>query len=96
MCVCDCTLFHFQNIDTLERRAGIPDERIVEAHGAFNTAHCTTCGKSYPSDLLKGSYWVMVELCVWRYTAQGVTTLVDAHPLSVFKSYYSLYVEGVL
>lgn len=29
-----------QNIDTLERRAGVPAERIVEAHGSFATNRC--------------------------------------------------------
>ncbi|KAL1922474.1 uncharacterized protein VTP21DRAFT_10013 [Calcarisporiella thermophila] len=33
-----------QNIDTLERVAGIPDRYIVEAHGSFATGHCVNCG----------------------------------------------------
>jgi len=36
-----------QNIDTLEREAGISDEKLVEAHGAFNTGHCIDCRKEY-------------------------------------------------
>lgn len=31
-----------QNIDTLERLAGI--ERVIECHGSFGTASCTRCG----------------------------------------------------
>jgi hypothetical protein len=31
-----------QNIDSLERLAGIPGERLVEAHGTFTAAHCTS------------------------------------------------------
>ena len=36
-----------QNIDTLEREAGIADEKLVEAHGAFNTGHCIDCRKEF-------------------------------------------------
>eukprot|EP01114_Cavostelium_apophysatum_P021493 TRINITY_DN7518_c0_g1_i1.p1 TRINITY_DN7518_c0_g1~~TRINITY_DN7518_c0_g1_i1.p1 ORF type:complete len:466 (-),score=105.57 TRINITY_DN7518_c0_g1_i1:33-1430(-) len=32
-----------QNIDTLERVAGIPGEVLVEAHGSFASAHCIAC-----------------------------------------------------
>jgi NAD-dependent deacetylase sirtuin 2 len=36
-----------QNIDTLERVAGVPAELLVEAHGSFATATCTGCGRGY-------------------------------------------------
>lgn len=36
-----------QNIDTLERVAGISDDKIVEAHGTFHTSHCLTCRAEY-------------------------------------------------
>jgi len=39
-----------QNIDTLERRAGIPPELLVEAHGSFGSAHCTICNASYSQE----------------------------------------------
>ena len=32
-----------QNIDTLERIAGVKDEYIVEAHGSFASNHCIDC-----------------------------------------------------
>ncbi|XP_060552811.1 uncharacterized protein LOC132714084 isoform X2 [Ruditapes philippinarum] len=32
-----------QNIDGLERLAGVPAEKMVEAHGTFATATCTIC-----------------------------------------------------
>lgn len=38
-----------QNIDNLERVAGVSDEFIVEAHGSFAEAHCVSCRKSYTS-----------------------------------------------
>lgn len=47
-------LRHFtQNIDTLERVAGITDEKIVEAHGSFHTAHCIKCKKEYSQEWIK-------------------------------------------
>uniref|UniRef100_A0A1B6EET5 NAD-dependent protein deacetylase n=1 Tax=Clastoptera arizonana TaxID=38151 RepID=A0A1B6EET5_9HEMI len=42
-----------QNIDTLERVAGIPGEKLVEAHGTFHTSHCLECKKEYPIDWMK-------------------------------------------
>jgi NAD-dependent deacetylase sirtuin 2 len=32
-----------QNIDTLERLAGLPDSHLVEAHGSFASATCVRC-----------------------------------------------------
>lgn len=37
-----------QNIDTLERIAGIPDDKLVEAHGTFFTNHCLVVVNSIP------------------------------------------------
>jgi NAD-dependent deacetylase sirtuin 2 len=48
-----------QNIDTLERLAGIPDNLLVESHGSFHTAHCvgirnkSGCHKEYPIESIK-------------------------------------------
>lgn len=42
-----------QNIDTLERIAGIPDEKLVEAHGTFFTNHCLGCRKLYSMEWMK-------------------------------------------
>ena len=39
-----------QNIDTLERVAGIPEHKIVEAHGSFATHSCIECRSSYPNE----------------------------------------------
>ncbi|XP_053576118.1 NAD-dependent protein deacetylase sirtuin-3, mitochondrial [Bombina bombina] len=39
-----------QNIDGLERVAGISPEKLVEAHGTFSSATCTKCLKSYPGE----------------------------------------------
>ncbi|GAB0087531.1 NAD-dependent protein deacetylase [Sergentomyia squamirostris] len=42
-----------QNIDTLERIAGLPSEKIVEAHGTFFTNHCLLCRKDYTMAWMK-------------------------------------------
>ncbi|KAJ1972893.1 NAD-dependent protein deacetylase sirtuin-2, partial [Dimargaris xerosporica] len=44
-----------QNIDTLERVAGIDPELLVEAHGSFHTAHCTRheCRQEYSQQWVK-------------------------------------------
>lgn len=39
-----------QNIDCLEREAGVLDEKIVEAHGSFATQRCIECRTEYPKD----------------------------------------------
>ena len=43
-----------QNIDTLERAAGVSDDKIVEAHGTFHTSHCTRCRQEYDQQWMKG------------------------------------------
>ncbi|XP_032632164.1 NAD-dependent protein deacetylase sirtuin-2 [Chelonoidis abingdonii] len=44
-----------QNIDTLERVAGLDQEDLVEAHGTFFTSHClrSSCRKQYTLDWMK-------------------------------------------
>ncbi|KAJ1768933.1 NAD-dependent protein deacetylase sirtuin-2 [Coemansia sp. RSA 1843] len=44
-----------QNIDCLERVAGLSPDRIVEAHGSFHTAHCIegSCNKEHSQDWVK-------------------------------------------
>jgi NAD-dependent histone deacetylase SIR2 len=42
-----------QNIDTLERRAGIPAEKIIEAHGSFATQRCIQCKRSFDDAEMK-------------------------------------------
>ncbi|KAL2217746.1 NAD-dependent deacetylase sirtuin-2 [Thermoascus aurantiacus ATCC 26904] len=47
-------LKHFtQNIDCLERQAGLPGDMIVEAHGSFASQHCIDCKSAYPDDLMR-------------------------------------------
>ena len=42
-----------QNIDCLDRKAGVPDEKIVEAHGSFATQCCIECKSQYPDDMME-------------------------------------------
>lgn len=44
-----------QNIDTLERVAGLESEDLVEAHGTFYTSHCTSqlCRREYTLGWMK-------------------------------------------
>lgn len=44
-----------QNIDTLERGAGLEGEDLIEAHGTFYTSHCVSvcCQKEYNLDWMK-------------------------------------------
>ncbi|OHE99738.1 Sir2 family protein [Colletotrichum orchidophilum] len=42
-----------QNIDCLERRAGVPDDKIIEAHGSFATQRCIECGDVFPADRME-------------------------------------------
>jgi len=41
-----------QNIDGLERLAGLDEEKLVEAHGTFSTASCPACKVTVDIDLL--------------------------------------------
>uniref|UniRef100_A0A4W4G5P7 NAD-dependent protein deacetylase n=1 Tax=Electrophorus electricus TaxID=8005 RepID=A0A4W4G5P7_ELEEL len=44
-----------QNIDTLERVAGLEGEDLIEAHGTFHTSHCVSqfCSKEYSMAWMK-------------------------------------------
>ena len=41
-----------QNIDGLERLAGLDDEKLVEAHGTFATSRCIKCKDSIEKDVI--------------------------------------------
>ncbi|CEH15443.1 sirt3 protein [Ceraceosorus bombacis] len=42
-----------QNIDTLERLAGLDDDKIVEAHGSFASAKCIECEESVEEEWMR-------------------------------------------
>ncbi|XP_005099479.1 NAD-dependent protein deacetylase sirtuin-2 [Aplysia californica] len=44
-----------QNIDGLERLAGVPPDKMVEAHGTFSSASCVICEEKYRGAEIKES-----------------------------------------
>jgi len=42
-----------QNIDALEFLAGLPEEKVIEAHGTFQRSYCVKCRKAYDLPWLK-------------------------------------------
>ncbi|XP_056138073.1 NAD-dependent protein deacetylase sirtuin-3 [Lampris incognitus] len=42
-----------QNIDGLEKMCGIPEDKLVEAHGSYATASCHLCYTPYPAEEAK-------------------------------------------
>lgn len=51
-----------QNIDTLERQAGI--EKVIECHGSFGTASCTKCKHKVSSDTIRADILAqMIPMC---------------------------------
>lgn len=42
-----------QNIDCLERAAGVPGDLIIEAHGSFATQRCVECKTPYPDAAMR-------------------------------------------
>lgn len=58
LCEKGLLLRHYtQNIDTLERIAGVPGEKLVEAHGTFHTNHCINkrCKQEFSMAWMKGN-----------------------------------------
>ena len=48
-----------QNIDCLEREAGVPGDKVIEAHGSFASQRCIDCKTMYPEELMREA----VEKC---------------------------------
>ncbi|XP_071548444.1 NAD-dependent protein deacetylase sirtuin-3-like isoform X2 [Panulirus ornatus] len=46
-------MVYTQNIDGLERLAGIPDAKLMESHGTFASASCTLCYKMHDAKKVK-------------------------------------------
>ena len=46
-----------QNIDVLERTAGVPSSHLVECHGSFSGGHCSKCGNECDPDWLKNEFF---------------------------------------
>jgi NAD-dependent SIR2 family protein deacetylase len=59
-----------QNIDALERIAGVDPDLLIEAHGSFNTAHCLnrSCRKEYHHGDVRGLCdYLMVQLACFVF-----------------------------
>lgn len=85
-------LKHFtQNVDCLDRQAGVPDDKIVEAHGSFARQSCVECHAQFPDDRMKNAVTAME---VPRCRKEGCDGLVkpeivffgEALPSSFFES----------
>ncbi|KAF3351141.1 ATP-dependent RNA helicase DBP10 [Verticillium dahliae VDG2] len=55
-----------QNIDCLERRAGVPSDLIIEAHGSFATQRCIACQAPFPDDAMRRHVLDEVLEALWR------------------------------
>lgn len=45
--------------DTLERAAGVTEDKLIEAHGSFATATCLTCGAKYDKAWLRAKLGIV-------------------------------------
>ena len=45
-----------QNVDGLELKAGVPEDKMVFAHGKITEAGCPTCQKGYDINILRDEY----------------------------------------
>lgn len=50
-----------QNIDTLEIRAGVPEDKIIEAHGSFRTASCPRCSLKLDTSSPTCYFWTQIN-----------------------------------
>ena len=41
-----------QNIDGLDKLAGISDDKLVQVHGSFDSSHCTECEREVDQALI--------------------------------------------
>lgn len=45
--------YYTQNIDGLDKKAGLSDEKLIECHGKFRTSSCLKCNKKYDTNEIK-------------------------------------------
>lgn len=90
-----------QNIDTLERQAGI--ERVVECHGSFATASCTKCNVVVSSDEIRDDVLAqripMCAICNPINTNESPTENQAkriSHSSSMTEGYKDLFKMGIL
>lgn len=72
-----------QNIDTLERMAGLPDDVLVEAHGSFATSQCISCHTPVSDDWMRAKVmngeiaYCEEEKCKKRWGGKGALVKPD-------------------
>ena len=85
-----------QNVDGLELKAGIPEDKIVFAHGKITEAACPRCGKYYDINLLRDEY-VMKDKILYceRCNKVPIKPIVifygQSLPISFFLSFFGVY-----
>ena len=47
----DCVIT--QNVDNLQQKAGVPDDKVFELHGNMQQVICLSCGRRYPLEQIK-------------------------------------------
>lgn len=87
-----------QNIDTLERLAGI--ERIVECHGSFTTASCTKCKIVVPAEAIRDDVLAqripMCGICNQPISSTDNSSKRISHSSSMTDGYSDLFELGIL
>lgn len=91
-----------QNIDTLERSAGI--EKVVECHGSFATASCTKCGIVVTADEIRDDVLAKrIPMCAICNPVNGSSASSSenqskriSHSSSMTDGYKDLYEMGIL
>lgn len=89
-----------QNIDTLERIAGI--ERVVECHGSFATASCTKCGTAVSADDIREDVLAKrIPMCAICNPVSNESSTENqskriSHSTSMTEGYSDLYEMGIL
>ena len=47
----DCVIT--QNVDNLQQKAGVPDDKVFELHGNMQRVICLSCGRGYPLEQIR-------------------------------------------
>ena len=75
----------------MEREAGLTDEKLIEAHGSFSSAHCIECEEKYEKDWLKGKVYTIVPLL--RPSNNKICfLLLDHHALVSKRKFHCIWV----
>ena len=70
-----------QNIDGLERIAGVSPPKLVEAHGTFSSATCVRCGTKYADEHLEVVKEVVLEgLLLPRCSSTSLSSIAASSP----------------